>query len=145
MSKEVEVQSSNDIIKDVGGTTQQMDEDLAKLKSESSKAEETPSPKETSASDINELKGLTQQLVELAKTQNETIAAQREELSKLKEDLNALNNDYQSHKPLDVRAEVVGMFDWGRQIHHFKNEQYQSQKDYAYNLFKSIELEFPGA
>lgn len=145
MSKEVEVKASTDIINNESSARQDSSGSSTQISSEQINAEATPSPKDTSASDINELKGLTQQLIDLAKTQTETIATQREEIAKLKEDLNTLNTDYQNSKPLDRRAEVVGLFDWGKQLQTFTNEHYKSEKEYAYSLFKGLQLEFPEA
>lgn len=143
MSKETEAKTPTDNIKESDSSDQTSE--IANQTTEQKKAEATPSPTDSSASDIEALKSITQDLLKVAKAQTDTIASQKQEIAELKEKLTTLDTDYQNSKPLDRRAEVVGLFDWGKQKEIFANDHYKSQKDYAYKLLNDLDLEFPPA
>lgn len=144
MSKETEKVDKIEMSGSVDQTTSHK-EVLETTSTTPTKGEEAPSPKDSSSDDINELKGLTKQLIELSKSQTEIIATQKQELNQLKEQLETLNTDYQNSKPLDRRAEVVGFFDFGKQKEIFNGENYKSERDYAARLFRDLDMEFPTA
>lgn len=108
-------------------------------------AGDIPAPKESPAPDIDELKSMTAQLLELNKGNQEIISKLKEDLAEQKAKFDELSQDYESRKPLDRRAEVVGLFDWGKQKEIFANEHFKSQKEYAYKLLNDLDLEFPPA
>lgn len=143
MSKETE--KVDKIEKSVSVEQTPSNQEVIETASAHKTGEDAPSPKDSSSDDINELKGLTKQLIELTKTQTETIATQKQELNQLKEQLETLNTDYQNSKPLDRRAEVVGFFDFGKQREIFNGENYKSEREYAARLFRDLDMEFPTA
>lgn len=97
----------------------------------------TPTP---SPSISEELLG---KMVDLCERQSETITNLNARLSQLEESHTQLNREYQSSRPLDVRAEVTGSYDFSKNKETFKSKHYQDEKAYARGLMEKLQNMYP--
>lgn len=145
MSTPTEEKSSTDKISTSESSAQTPSREDRLLFDKTEQAGDKPAPQESPAPDIEELKSMTAQLLELNKGNQELISQLKGELAEQKAKFDELSNDYETRKPLNRQAEVVGFFDFGKQKEIFNGSRYETERDYAAKLFRDLDAEFPSA
>lgn len=88
---------------------------------------------------------LIERMVNLCERQSETIVNLNNRLNQLEEKHNSLNEEYQNGKPLEIKAEVMGMYDFSKNKEIMYKQSYNDEKNYARNLMDKLQSLYPNA
>lgn len=94
----------------------------------------------TAPSITDELLG---RMVDLCERQSETITNLNARLSQLEESHSKLNSEYQNDKPLNVKAQVTGTYDFSKNKETFTNQHFQNEKTHARGLMEKLQSMYP--
>lgn len=86
---------------------------------------------------------LLTKMVNLCEKQSTTITELTNRLNQLEERHESLNEDYQQRKPISIRAEVMGMYDFSKNKEIMYSKIYESEKQRAREIMNNINLKFP--
>lgn len=86
---------------------------------------------------------LLTKMVNLCEKQSTTITELTNRLNQLEERHESLSEDYQQRKPISIRAEVMGMYDFSKNKEIMYSKIYESEKQRAREIMNGINLKFP--